>query len=130
MNTAGRSVGHIDYAIRRRFAFEDVHPSDAIIDNVVAEPLRTKAKALFNKVANLFADGNIAPDFKAKDVQLGHSYFLAKTEKELELKLNYEIIPLLKEYLKDGILNTSITNSNHTYTTEAYLEKLKQDKWN
>jgi len=28
MNTADRSVGHIDYAIRRRFAFVNVLPKD------------------------------------------------------------------------------------------------------
>jgi len=105
MNTADRSVGHIDYAIRRRFAFINVPPSPAVIDEVVKdEVLRAKAKALFEEVGKLFTDGSLASDFEAEDVQLGHSYFLAQSEDELRLKLKYEIKPLLMEYLKDGIL--------------------------
>jgi len=111
MNTADRSVGHIDYAIKRRFAFVDVLPTDQAIDDVITESsLNLKAKSLYKKVAELFNEQSDKPvylqsDFKAKDVQLGHSYFLAKTEKQLELKLAFEIKPLLNEYVKDGILS-------------------------
>ncbi|OUD36041.1 hypothetical protein FPG59_07965 [Flavobacterium sp. FPG59] len=111
MNTADRSVGHIDYAIKRRFAFVDVLPTDQAIDDVVIDPvLHAKAKGLYHKVAALFNEDKsktvyLQSDFKAKDVQLGHSYFLVETEKQLELKLEFEIKPLLNEYVKDGILS-------------------------
>lgn len=121
MNTADRSVGHIDYAIRRRFAFVEILPSEDVIKDVVPDPLKVKAVGLFNEVARLFVEGIIAPDFKAEDVQLGHSYFLAESADELNLKLKYEIKPLLKEYLKDGILQT---NFSSTLTTENYIEQL------
>ncbi|SDD34131.1 ATPase family associated with various cellular activities (AAA) [Algoriphagus faecimaris] len=106
MNTADRSVGHIDYAIRRRFAFVDVHPSDQPIREVVKDP-QTQAKALdlFQKVSLLFQQEYLNSDFKVEDVQLGHSYFLAEDEATLKLKLDFEIKPLLMEYVKDGILN-------------------------
>lgn len=105
MNTADRSVGHIDYAIRRRFAFVDVLPSLTVIEEVIKdEVLKVKSKLLFESVGKLFSDDNRASDFEAKDVQLGHSYFLANSEEELQLKLKYEIQPILREYLKDGIL--------------------------
>lgn len=97
MNTADRSVGHIDYAIRRRFAFVDILPSIDVI-----EPLN--AKSLFKSVTELFSEKYLAPDFQPKEVQLGHSYFLAKNDDILRLKLNYEIKPILREYIKDGIL--------------------------
>ncbi|MBY0485671.1 MAG: ATPase, partial [Flavobacteriaceae bacterium] len=69
-----------------------------------------KAKDLYKKVADLFNEDITKPvylqsDFKAKDVQLGHSYFLAETEKQLGLRLEFEIKPLLNEYVKDGILS-------------------------
>lgn len=111
MNTADRSVGHIDYAIRRRFAFVDVQPSDQPIQDVVKDP-QTQAKALelFGKVSSLFQDEFLNSDFKAEEVQLGHSYFLAEDEAKLKLKLDFEIKPLLKEYIKDGILNEKALN--------------------
>lgn len=116
MNTADRSVGHIDYAIKRRFAFVDVLPTDQAIDDVVIDPvLLAKAKGLYHKVAALFNEDKsktvyLQSDFKAKDVQLGHSYFLVETEKQLELKLEFEIKPLLNEYVKDGILSEAASN--------------------
>lgn len=116
MNTADRSVGHIDYAIRRRFAFVDVLPTKEAIENVIKNSdLKERAKKLFDEVAKLFIEKNVEnsenkvvylqSDFKAKDVQLGHSYFLVQTVDELNLKLEYEIKPLLYEYIKDGILS-------------------------
>ena len=35
---------------------------------------------------------------------MGHSYFIAKDLPELQRKMRYEVIPLLREYIKDGIL--------------------------
>ncbi|MEB2774611.1 AAA family ATPase [Algoriphagus sp. D3-2-R+10] len=105
MNTADRSVGHIDYAIRRRFAFVDVLPSNQpVIDVIKDQGTQEKALKLFGQVSELFGDAFLNPDFKAKEVQLGHSYFLAEDEDKLRLKLEYEIKPLLHEYIKDGIL--------------------------
>ena len=51
MNTADRSVGHIDYAIRRRFAFESVLPQDL---TGKLEGDYAFAKAEFEKVKELF----------------------------------------------------------------------------
>lgn len=97
MNTADRSVGHIDYAIRRRFAFVDILPNVNIITN-------QRAKALFEEISHLFTSKDtLASDFKPEQVQLGHSYFIVKGDEELQLKAKYEIIPILEEYLKDGI---------------------------
>ncbi|MET3020809.1 McrB family protein [Flavobacterium hydatis] len=98
MNTADRSVGHIDYAIRRRFAFVDVLPDASVIENL-------NARALFEEISKLFHNNEtLASDFKPTQVQLGHSYFIVKDDTELHLKAKYEIIPILEEYLKDGIL--------------------------
>lgn len=117
MNTADRSVGHIDYAIRRRFSFVDVLPNKKVV-----HPL---AQNLFKEVSELFIqnfDGinwdkpepkrsnYLIGDFRPEDVWIGHSYFISEKEEEssalfeLKLKLQYEIKPLLKEYVKDGIL--------------------------
>ena len=106
MNTADRSVGHIDYAIRRRFAFYDVLPSQEVI-------AFEKPRKLFKQVSELFdSNSYLSSDFNANDVRIGHSYFIASSEKmtedqfeiELKQKLKYEIKPILYEYIKDGIL--------------------------
>ena len=96
MNTADRSVGHIDYAIRRRFAFVNILPKD-----LTNELGNNFAKSLFDSVANLFKD-NLSPEFKKEDVQLGHSYFITKHTPNV--RWEYEIKPILLEYVKDGVL--------------------------
>lgn len=100
MNTADRSVGHIDYAIRRRFAFVDVLPKD------LSQELGVKFDiTLFNSVSQLF-ETNLSSEFDKNDVQLGHSYFIDKSDEggSLDIRLKYEIAPILFEYVKDGIL--------------------------
>ncbi len=137
MNTADRSVGHIDYAIRRRFAFVDVLPKN------LASELRTdfqkdifaEASMLFIKDYDLEVDYSVednrknikrskhmSEEFDPKDVWLGHSYFIQHYEKDLEgnsdktklidfkLRLDYEIKPILREYVKDGILKLTALN--------------------
>ena len=97
MNTADRSVGHIDYAIRRRFAFVNVLPKD--LTNELGDQFESE---LFAKVTNLF-NTNLSPEFKKEDVQLGHSYFITKNT-PIDIRWEYEIKPILLEYVKDGIL--------------------------
>ena len=114
MNTADRSVGHIDYAIRRRFAFVDVLPKPLIGDEFELE-LFKQVSALFIKNYEEYIKDNtillersehLSREFKPKDVWLGHSYFI-RDEGDFFLRKKYEIIPILKEYLKDGILMES-----------------------
>ena len=97
MNTADRSVGHIDYAIRRRFAFVNILPKD------LTDELGDQFEgALFAKVTNLF-NTNLSSEFKKEEVQLGHSYFITKNT-PIDIRWEYEIKPILLEYVKDGIL--------------------------
>jgi hypothetical protein len=102
MNTADRSIGHIDYAIRRRFVFMDVKSDREVITDKAA-------LALYNHIAELFypesdrGNSAVSPEFKADDVMIGHSYFLVD-KMPLSFRLIYQIKPLLREYAKDGIL--------------------------
>lgn len=109
MNTADRSVGHIDYAIRRRFAFVSIPPNVSVLEAENKGEVKEKSIKLFYKVSALFEEENdpryLASDFAKEDVQIGHSYFLAKDLMELQMKLDYEIKPILQEYVKDGILS-------------------------
>lgn len=105
MNTADRSLGYIDYAVRRRFAFMTLESqSDVIRDYYHNEgELMEKEISLFTSVRDLIKD-NLNSDFDLKDIMIGHSYFLAKSGDEYKLNLEYKIRPLLEEYLRDGII--------------------------
>jgi MoxR-like ATPase len=115
MNTADRSVGHIDYAIRRRFAFVDVLPT-CLDGEDFDEILFNAVKELFTTDEYVTRSSFLSSEFDPKDVALGHSYFIKQYEKDAEgnddksrpydfaLRLEYEIKPILREYIKDGIL--------------------------
>ncbi len=127
MNTADRSVGHIDYAIRRRFAFVDVLPEklEDTEDIFFNTPGFVEVAKLFIKVGedevinfeNAEDSDFLSNDFSSKDVALGHSYFIADRKKISEeekdnyfkMKMKYEVIPILNEYLRDGVFNESAT---------------------
>lgn len=118
MNTADRSLGSLDYAIRRRFAFIAERPIGLEDDRFNAE--------LFEKVSRLFvknfdaykASGwdatmrllpadTLSDEYKPEDVWIGHSYFLMQDEEGVDNsreRILYELIPLLEEYVRDGVL--------------------------
>lgn len=97
MNTADRSIASMDLAIRRRFAFVTVPPDrDVIVRKSV--PL---AVDVFDWITDVFVEH--APG-EALQLLPGHAYFLASSDEELRDRLQYEIIPLLDEYLQQGFL--------------------------
>ncbi|MBX2985906.1 MAG: AAA family ATPase [Bacteroidia bacterium] len=114
MNTSDRSVGHIDYAIRRRFAFIDVLPKvlegDSfeleLFKNVSALFIQNLDEYLQDNTVELKLSEHLSDEFRPEDVWLGHSYFI-KGEGDFLLRKKYEIVPILKEYVKDGILKKS-----------------------
>ena len=103
MNTTDRSVGNIDYAVRRRFAFVTLKADRQILVDKYSE--ESKQVALFDSVYTFLNDDKKHPDMDIDDLMVGHSYFMADDDNELMLKLEYEIIPLIREYNKDGIVN-------------------------
>lgn len=109
MNTTDRSLGHIDYAVRRRFAFVNLESELVKVESHSFDKEATKLKAveLYKSIDKLVTE-NVSPEFQAKDIMVGHSYFMAKTEDDLKLKLEYEIKPLLSEYIKDGLLTLAM----------------------
>nr|WP_321373186.1 AAA family ATPase [uncultured Bacteroides sp.] len=111
MNTTDRSVGHIDYAVRRRFAFYTLKSNKEAIDsyyNLIkdSKTVRLTALELFDKV-NDYIESKKSPDLDIEDLMIGHSYFMAEKWEDLKTKLEYEIIPLIREYEKDGIITLS-----------------------
>jgi 5-methylcytosine-specific restriction protein B len=111
MNTSDRSVGHLDYAVRRRFAFCPILPSKSVLNEIPDKELRMFAEEKYDAVERLFRGPNSAStlcaDYKADDVQPGHSYFLAGDKPDLNRRIKYQVGPLLREYVADGVLLSS-----------------------
>lgn len=128
MNTADRSVGHIDYAIRRRFAFVEVLPKDLsseVDDGEFYTDLFSAVKALFTKDEYQTKSDFISQEFEPKDVALGHSYFIDKTEEggDKKTRWHYEIKPILLEYVRDGILKENALEQVISIETRFDLKK-------
>lgn len=79
MNTADRSTGSVDYAIRRRFGFVTVEADRKVVEEFGYDSPKTKESALklFDSVAALMDSVNTS--FNRRDMMPGHSYFLAPT---------------------------------------------------
>ncbi|APE33967.1 ATP-binding protein [Nocardia mangyaensis] len=94
MNTADRSVGHLDAAIRRRFAFVHVGPDPEVVSGTIGPlELPELLSALNDRIA-----GHLDADH-----QIGHAYLLhnglpISTEEELAAAYYHDIVPLLEDY--------------------------------
>lgn len=107
MNTADRSLAMLDYALRRRFAFVELRPafdSDGFrdycsgLDNPRFEALVREVESLNRAIAE---DESLGGGFC-----IGHSYFCNMkpdncTDAALASIVDYELIPMLKEYWFD-----------------------------
>ena len=105
MNTADRSLAMLDYALRRRFAFFEIKPG------FESEGFREYRKNLgsekFDRLINCVENLNsviTADESLGEGFCIGHSYFcnLKKaTDQALSGIIEFELIPLLKEYWFD-----------------------------
>lgn len=105
MNTADRSLAMLDYALRRRFAFFDMKPAfETIQFKQYQENLKNpQFEALIDAIEALNVDIR-EDDMLGEGFVIGHSYFsniVKVTESELSNIIEFEIIPLLKEYWFD-----------------------------
>ena len=101
MNTADRSLAMIDYALRRRFAFYEMKPafdSSRFQAKIEEHSNHVKFITLIERVKEL--NEAISKDESLGDgFRIGHSYFC--TDDEITDVINFEILPLLKEYWFD-----------------------------
>jgi 5-methylcytosine-specific restriction protein B len=108
MNTADRSLAMVDYALRRRFAFQELKPlfgsialGDLLIQNGVESKLVAAVSQRLQALNQAIADDqNLGPGF-----MIGHSYFCVNgstlVEQDYVNAIQHEILPLLKEYWFD-----------------------------
>ena len=107
MNTADRSLAMLDYALRRRFAFVELRPAfdSEGFRAYRAGLVNSRFEALVREVVAL--NKEIAEDESLGDgFCIGHSYFCnmdadSCTDAALASIVDYELIPMLKEYWFD-----------------------------
>lgn len=103
MNTADRSLAMLDYALRRRFAFYEMEPG---FDTAGFQKYRMGLNSpKFDKLIGCVQNLNelVEKEF-GKGFCIGHSYFCnldEATEQALSGIIEYELIPLLREYWFD-----------------------------
>ena len=107
MNTADRSLAIVDYALRRRFAFETLQPAygtskfrdyllEADVDRVLVDRIDRNLSKLNQEIRG---DKDLGPGF-----QIGHSYFVPDESADDQWYsniVNTQMAPLLREYWFD-----------------------------
>lgn len=118
MNTADRSLAMLDYALRRRFAFFELKPGFTTegfrayrmyLENEKFDKLTACIERLNNEISN---DESLGEGFC-----IGHSYFCNLAPETIDDQVlygivEYELIPLLKEYWFDEPVKVKDWSSN------------------
>jgi 5-methylcytosine-specific restriction protein B len=100
MNTADRSIALVDGAIRRRFAFIELHPDEPPVRDLLAEWLAASHKDADER-AGLLRALNQAIGEEDRDFKIGPSYLMrpeAESLAGLERVWRYDLLPLLEEH--------------------------------
>lgn len=106
MNTADRSIAVVDFALRRRFAWYTIKP-ECFSTGIIPE-----GRSLFEEVSAIFE--KYASDSEL-NLQPGGAYFMADTVDELNQKIEYELMPLIKEYLEEGLISSAAGEFNDLF---------------
>lgn len=96
MNTADRSLAVVDFALRRRFAWYTLKPH-----SIVPTGNNKFYKNDFSEFIKIF---NWYASSEELSLQPGQAYFIAENEEEMKDRIKYELLPLIREYLAEGIL--------------------------
>lgn len=108
MNTADRGLALIDYALRRRFAFYDVHP--AFETEQFVEVVAEKNSERLNRLLAYVREINKAiceDDTLGEGFEIGHSYFCVDESTPIDQNwikstVEFSLIPLIREYWFDN----------------------------
>ena len=109
MNTADRRLAVVDFALRRRFAWYTLKPH--IIATTGNNKFFKADFLVFNDIFNWYASS------EELSLQPGQAYFIAENEEEMKNRVKYELFPLIREYLAEGLLKIRKTSLPSISTT-------------
>lgn len=106
MNTADRSLAVVDFALRRRFTWYTLYPKAIDSSELEGKFFDEDRYNEFNDIFEKYATDD------ELNLQPGHSYFILENEpedknnisEEMKYRLQYELMPLMKEYFNEGYL--------------------------
>jgi hypothetical protein len=114
MNTADKSIAHIDIALRRRFEFIGKYPETQHLSPLFAKVLTGLNSAIMEYK-------------KSPDFLIGHGYFIGRPDSELKLILSNKVLPLLNEYFigRTDIIKEVLKSADINYTENTVTKLLE-----
>ena len=124
MNTADRNIALVDHALRRRFLIVEMLPDKKQLNNYhdtksnsnEIRNLTLKAFSITQRAFYKTETQEYDPDlngYNMQDYAVGHTYFMADNNDQLSMNIKHQVIPLLGEYQREGVI------------TKAAFEKVK-----
>lgn len=110
MNTADRSLAVVDFALRRRFAWYMLKPQTIFREDFYKDDFKA-----IQEIFDWFANSN------ELSLQPGQGYFIASSEEEMKNRIKYEIYPLIREYLQEGLLTSAKEEFNNYFKRRINL---------
>ena len=118
MNTADRSLAVVDFALRRRFAWYTLRPRALTHDDL--KPGQGFDTKLYNNIASIFE--RYATD-EELNLQPGQSYFVTDGGETVSRnKIVFELMPLIKEYLREGYLSKAKESFSNLFYERVQLQ--------
>ena len=118
MNTADRSLAVVDFALRRRFAWYTLRPR--LLSKEELLPGQGFDTKLYNSIASIFE--RFATD-EELNLQPGQSYFVTDGGETVSRnKVVYELMPLIKEYLREGYLPKAKESFSNLFYERVQLQ--------
>jgi 5-methylcytosine-specific restriction protein B len=126
MNTADRSLAVVDFALRRRFAWYNKAPK--IIEGPSKKLNQVSVNKIYEDVFFFKEDYTLIEEIfnwyassTELNLQPGEGYFIANSEEEMKNRIRYEIFPLIKEYLQEGLMRNAKEEFNNYFSTRINL---------
>ena len=103
MNSSDRSLGAVDFAIRRRFGIAYCPPDEALLADLCTTDLNFSLTDFLRKL-----NSRLAKNLKNQELAIGHTYLInSQTKKdgkhfwgknELSMQFSHKILPMVEEF--------------------------------